>query len=418
MVNLPEKIETTYEFCYTLRRLREQLIGLPLDRIAPPSMRYPQHITDVETPGIAISTSLIYQYDAGLRWYLGQQWEDLAAALATAHFVQPKDTDLATEVARWQVKNTGALLVLLLGAEVGASDPEYIAARSVSPIAAAENLYTERDSDRWLRAGATLAWRRNGLTFVRAQDRDLDPIKSLFQRWGKDEDRKHVYFAGTTGHPGYYTTLAVDPIKAITSLKSAGRIAEAMGAGPDDRAALAWGLLLTNRASSHPEHKKPHTGIENWPALDAAGPAAYQELLDGITDFLAPAPDLIWSTTRRYLTRWHGYYAHAALEVNLDPETGETATWPWPRAEPLILGKAHRYLIAYDDQTLPGLPAVMTEITPSVTITPTRMCIEPGENHTTSPDDYWWLPSGVDGRILARKYTGTWKALQLAAGAF
>ncbi|SIJ21126.1 Uncharacterised protein [Mycobacteroides abscessus subsp. abscessus] len=418
MTNLPDKIETTAEFCYTLRRLREQLIGLPLDRIAPPDMRYPEHLADVETPGLAIPNGLIYQYDHGLRWYLGQQWEDLAAALATAHFVNTEDTHLAAEVARWQIKNTGAPLVLLLGAEVGSS-VEYIAARSISPVPAAENLYTERDSDRWLRAGATLAWRRNGLTFVRAQDQDLEPIKSLFQRWDKDDDRKHVYFAGTTGHPGYYTTLAVDPVKAITSLKSAGRIAEAMGAGPDERAALAWGLLLTNRASgNHPEHKKPHTGIENWPALDAAGPAAYQELLDGITDFLAPAPDLIWSTTRRYLARWHGYYAHAALDVVLDTETGETKKRPWLHAEPLNLDVAHRYLIAYDEQVLPGLPAVMTEITPSVTITPTRMWIEPGENDTTGPDDYWWLPSGIDGRILARKSTGTWKAIQLAAGTF
>lgn len=411
MTALPDEIKTTAAFSNTLRWLREKVFGLTLeDLAASPYVFEPSRLAELETPETVITDSHIGQYDGGLYHAARREAYELASALATAHFGLVDFDDRAADVAAAQRKQVCGPDGLVLGAdllyEAGEENGD-VRARSCSLWPAAQSVPVRYDEDSFARSAANLTRRRNGVALIRAADADHPALRDI-RRYG--HDTRPVHWFGVDPLTNMHL-LAVDPVAPITSLAHAWQVAEALGAPFADRGPLAWGMLLLKQAAL----KTGSRPIQTWAVLDAEGPAAYTAALaqDGQAEAaaLAPATDLIWSTTRKHLLQWHSWYVQACNRIDLDLSTNSLGRMTAFGSTELTNEDAEsRALIIYDHIACPQLPEVLGTTVPVLTLTPTSLRIS-GSRYNL--DHYYWLPAGIDGRVLYRTEHGTWHPLQL-----
>ncbi|SHU25894.1 Uncharacterised protein [Mycobacteroides abscessus subsp. abscessus] len=413
MTALPDEIKTTAAFSNTLRWLREKVLGLTLeDLAASPYVFDPARLAALETPETAVPASYVNEYDGGLYHAARRDGHELASALAVAHFGLMDFVDRAAEVSSAQFRQVGGLDGLMLGVDLlyeAGDDNSELAALSCSLWPAAHSFSVRYDDeDSFARSAANLTRRRKGLALVRAVDAEHPALRNL--RRARQDERSVHWFA--VDPQNNLNLIAVDPMAPITSLAHAWQVAEALGASFVDRGPLAWAMLLLKLAGL----QNNSAAIQAWAVFDAEGPAAYSDTLAKgsleETAALAPAADLIWSAARNYLLPWHSWYVQACNRIDID--FGSNALTRAPAFGPTLLTAADAAvsaLVIYDHLACPRLPEVIGASMPVLTVTPTSLHIT-GSRYSLA--DYFWLPTGVDSRILYRSSEhGAWHPLQL-----
>lgn len=441
----PSQMEATQVFAETVRWVRERVLGLGIAEIDAAARRTFPHsaftCAKFEQPEELLTGTDFAFYERALYLLAPEVGDNLITALGDAHFSGAAlSSDLEGPVDqlhrdKWNIGHT-----LGLGLDLARPDePVFVNACRVWP--GARNMLRPDDLRDFARVIAQIAAWRQSPVLAALSDVTATELGSVFPakaRAYRDRarsdpfspgDRSHTLWAGVgrltpTGRP-----VAIDPLVSVEKFDEAWRIARLWGAEPSEQTALAWAILLVRieAFNTADDQRGPRMPILQWALLDAEGPSGFGRVLAEAgrkpDSGLAPAPDLIWTAARKYLSGWHSHFVAAAYDMHLDftPRAVAPGKTPPPQINTGYLGTAIGHnadlagaLIVYDDSQLPALPKVLSLDGPVLTLGATSIAIESIEAVGV---EAWWLPAGLSARWLVRDVDSPrWRAVQVPRG--
>ncbi len=436
-------IVVTPGFASTLSWFRERLLGLPVSAIDAAARRdFPDSLftcAKFEQRDQVLTGDDIGLYEKAL-WILRPEiGSNLIGGLVDAHFSAASvSSDLEGEVVQRQFNDWNRGYAVGLGLDMVRTDDSIFATEcNVWPDA--RNILRPEDFRDFGRIITRIAAFRKTAVLARVNDIECSALSNFA---GKIRASRHTWEPGSGAHhPTLWAgvgrsnasgqPIAIDPLGSVQLFDEAWRIARVWGADAAERSALAWAILLIrfDAVSSAESPGQSLTPILHWALLDAQGPAGYERVLTEANPDPAPATvppaDLIWAAARKYLSGWHSHYVAVTYDLRLDfPVTTNAEEAPRPPAiERTRIGTAIRNnadldesVIIYDHTQLPGLPEVLSLNDPVLVLSPTSIAV----CSMLAPDDQaWWLPSGLDSRLLIRNsHVDRWDAVQMPRGIY
>lgn len=235
-----------------------------------------------------------------------------------------------------------------------------------------------------------------------------------------------IYRVGTTYDAGF-PRLFIDPLREVKDLEKAYLRAAALGAADNDRAHLAWAVLLANGAAA----QAGTNPLQSWINLFAAGTAGAEELsrwrtlIDqlstdtGVTTTITV--DDVITTAQRYLLPWtEDWLAANGLRFNAFEEAGGTqlswslSTGSHARAEWSAEDSDHvpvPQLWLCDPAMLKAVPTILTDRNVGSLVLNDRELAVPGSPHP----QFVWCPVGAGDRYAVLREVGTnqWRSAVL-----
>lgn len=434
-------VQVTQGFASTLRWLRERLLGLSVSAIDAVARR---DFADTrftcakfEQPDQVLTSDDVGLYEKAL-WILRAEFgSNLIGGLVDAHFgAAAMTSNLEGEVVQRQLKDWNRGYAVGLGLDIARPDNSIFAtACHVWP--GARNILRPDDLRDFVQVATRIAAYRKTAVLARASDVESSPLSNFAAKvrgarhaWELDAGANHpTVCAGVGRSNSSGVPIAIDPLGSVQLFDEAWRIARVWGADPTERTALAWAILLVrfDALKSAETPGKPLTPIRHWALLDAQGPNGYQRVLTEANPHpdpgAAPPADLIWSAARKYLSGWHSNYVAVTYDLRLQLPTAAGENPRPPAIERTRIGTVvvdnatlGDRVVIYDHTQLPGLPEVLSLNDPVLVVSPTSIAVH---SMAAEPDEAWWLPTGLNSRLLVRKTDqDRWDAVQMPRGIY
>lgn len=435
-------VQVSQGFASTLRWFRERLLGLSVSAIDAVARR---DFADTrftcakfEQPDQVLTSDDIGLYEKAL-WILRAEFgSNLIGGLVDAHFgAAALTSNLEGEVLQRQLKEWNRGYAVGLGLDIARPDNSIFAtACHVWP--SARNILRPDDLRDFAQVVTRIAAYRKTAVLTRTIDVECSPLSNFAAKirgarhaWELDAGANHPTLCAGVGRTNASgIPIAIDPLGSVQLFDEAWRIARVWGADPTERTALAWAILLIrfDALNSAEVPGKPLTPILHWALLDTQGPDGYQRVLTEANPNpdpgTVPPADLIWAAARKYLSGWHSNYVAVTYDLRLQlPALGAEEQRQPPAIEQTRIGTvvvdnatlADRVVI-YDHTQLPGLPEVLSLNDPVLVVSPTRIAVH---SMAAEPDEAWWLPTGLNSRLLVRKTDADrWEAVQMPRGIY